>query len=232
MILEVIAIRREDVEIAYEGGADRIELVSGIAEGGLTPSIGLVEAAVKASPLPVNVMVRPHSQSFCYSKADIAIMLRDIEAIREAGAAGIVLGALNDGGGIDHDAVSRLLDAAEGLDVTFHRAFDETADMNAAMRELARYPQIRRVLTAGGLEPAPQAAAKLGMLRKTAEEAGMIIMGGYGLHAGNIGLFVRETGIREVHVGSGARRARSFQEPLLAEEVKRIRTILDTAEPR
>lgn len=226
MLIEVIAIRTEDVEAAYAGGADRIELVSGIAEGGLTPSIGLVEAAVQASPLPVNVMVRPHSQSFCYSEADLAIMVRDILAIRDSGAAGIVIGTLNEGGALHRGALEKLLLAAGGLDVTFHRAFDEIADQQEALRQLAAYPQISRVLTAGGTRPAPQSARKIRELRLAGDELGINILGGYGLHADNIAEFVRETGVREVHFGGGVRRGGSFKEPVLPELIRGIRNLL------
>ncbi|MDQ6422729.1 copper homeostasis protein CutC [Paenibacillus sp. LHD-117] len=229
MLIEVIAIRAEDVEAAAAGGADRIELVTGIAEGGLTPSVGLVESAVKASALPVNAMVRPHSQSFRYSEADLAIMLWDVGAIREAGAAGIVVGMLTETGEIDRSALERVLRAAEGLDVTFHRAFDEAADQFAALRVLAQYQQISRVLTAGGTRPAPQSAPHLRQLREEADRLGGIrILGGYGLHADNIGPFVQESGVHEVHIGSGVRQGGSFMEPLLPDNVARIKRILSS----
>lgn len=166
MIIEVIAIRVEDVEIAAASGADRIELVTGIAEGGLTPSVGLVEAAVKASSLPVNVMVRPHSQSFCYSESDMTIMLRDIEVIRAAGAAGIVIGSLDVDGDIHIGQLERFIRTAEGLDITFHRAFDEVQDKQTALHVLAQYPQISRVLTAGGTLPALQSTESIRALQE------------------------------------------------------------------
>lgn len=226
MLVEVIAIRAEDAEAAYAGGADRIELVSGIAEGGLTPSIGLVEAVVKAAPLPVNVMVRPHSQSFCYSETDLSIMLRDIRAVREAGAAGIVVGVLDEHGKIDRGVLERLLYAADGLDVTFHRAFDEMADQFSALRQLAEYPQISRVLTAGGLLPAPQSAQKIRELRILGDALGIGVLGGYGLHANNIAEFVRQTGVREVHFGGGVRREGSFRERVDPQLIRGIRDLL------
>ncbi|MDF2837578.1 MAG: copper homeostasis protein CutC, partial [Paenibacillus sp.] len=207
MIIEVIAIRAEDIVAAAEGGADRIELVSGIAEGGLTPSAGLVEAAVRASALPVNVMIRPHSQSFVYSESDLRIMLRDIECAREAGAAGIVVGLLDRSGRICEKGLEPLLKAAEGLDVTFHRAFDEIGDQLEALRTLSRYPMIRRVLTAGGRSPAPEAADWLRELRLAANGMkGPAIMGGYGLKPSNIHAFVDRTGVAEIHFGSGVRK--------------------------
>lgn len=226
VLIEVIAIRTEDVQAAYAGGADRIELVSGIAEGGLTPSIGLVEAAVMASPLPVNVMVRPHSQSFCYSEADLATMVRDIRAIRESGAEGIVIGVLDERGSLHRGALEKLLQAADGLDVTFHRAFDEIDNQFEALRQLSEYPQISRVLTAGGLLPAPKSMEKLRELRVLGDQLGVTILGGYGLHANNIAEFARVTGVREVHFGGGVRRGGNFKEPMEPEMIRGIRNLL------
>ncbi|MFF2889561.1 copper homeostasis protein CutC [Paenibacillus sp. NPDC057967] len=226
MLIEVIAIRTEDVEAAAEGGADRIELVTGIAEGGLTPSLGLVEGAVNASTLPVQVMVRPHSQSFCYSESDIGIMLRDIEAIKETGAAGIVIGLLTPSGELDRGSLERMLRAAEGLDVTFHRAFDEIEDQLAALRQLAEYSSISRVLTAGGLKPAPQSADRIRTLREEGDRLGISILGGYGLHAGNIEEFVDKTRVHEIHIGSGARRNGSFMEAIVPSSITEIRRLL------
>lgn len=224
MIIEVIAIRAEDAEAAAEGGADRIELVSGIAEGGLTPSVGLMEAVVRASRLPVNVMIRPHSQSFVYSERDLRIMLRDIGCAREAGAAGIVVGMLDPDGRICERGLELALKVAEGLDVTFHRAFDDTGDQLEALRTLSRYPMIRRVLTAGGRRPAPEAADWLRELRLAANGmGGPAIMGGYGLQPSNIHAFVERTGLSEIHFGSGVRKGNSFGSGVDPEAIKLVR---------
>ncbi|MBH5320885.1 copper homeostasis protein CutC [Paenibacillus sp. GSMTC-2017] len=226
MIIEVIAIRTEDIVMAAAGGADRIELVTSIAEGGLTPSAGLIEAAVKASSLPVNVMVRPHSQSFCYSESDMSIMLRDIEIIRNAGATGIVVGALNAEGEVDTGQLERFIHAADGLDITFHRAFDEVRDQHVALRVLTQYPAISRILTSGGTLPASQATKQLRELQVASLPLGINIMGGYGLNGDNISNFVKETRVPEVHFGSGVRHNGSYNEAIDVGRIARIRTIL------
>ncbi|MFC5471040.1 copper homeostasis protein CutC [Cohnella suwonensis] len=229
MLLEVIAINLADVKAANEYGADRIELVTGIAEGGLTPSIGLVEAAVAASRIPVNVMVRPHSQSFRYDEDDIAVMLRDIEAIGSAGAAGIVFGGLDAAGGVDVPLLKKVLAAADaaGLDVTFHRAFDEIDDQVDALRTLASYPGIHRILTSGGRQPAPQALPRLRELQEAARHTSIRILAGHGLDADTLGLVLRETGVPEVHFGSAVREDGSFANPISASRVRRIKEILN-----
>lgn len=70
-VLEVIAVNVEDAKAAEEGGADRIELVSAMSEGGLTPSYGFMEQVLSQVSIPVYVMIRPHSRSFRYSADDI-----------------------------------------------------------------------------------------------------------------------------------------------------------------
>lgn len=228
MLLEIIAINLADVKAANEYGADRIELVTGIAEGGLTPSIGLVEAAVAASRIPVNVMVRPHSQSFRYGEDDVAVMLRDINAIGRAGATGIVFGALDDTGGIDIPLLKQVLAAANEarLDVTFHRAFDELQDQLSAWRTLAAYPSISRILTSGGRAPAPQALPRLRELRTASLDGGPCILAGHGLTPETLDLVLRETGVPEVHFGSAVREDGTFSSPISTDKVRHIKQIM------
>src|SRR5690606_948807 len=104
------------------GGADRVELVTAMEEGGLTPDNSLIREAVQAAAIPVHVMIRPHSRSFRYDEADVRSMLAAIEGAQACSAAGVVLGALNAAGGVDVPLMHRLLAAAGGLSVTFHRA--------------------------------------------------------------------------------------------------------------
>jgi len=229
-LLEIIAVNMDDVRAANRYGADRIELVTGIAEGGLTPSLGLIEAAVAESAIPVNVMIRPHSQSFVYGEADLLVMLRDIEHVRAAGAAGVVLGTLAPTGGVDFAALEKLLAAAGDLDVTFHRAFDEVADQLGALAALAAYPQISRVLTSGGLAPAPRALPRLSELNSASAAAGKgpRILAGHGLSPDTLEAVLRETGVPEVHFGSAVREGGTFTAPISESRMRAVRAILDS----
>jgi copper homeostasis protein len=205
MIIEVIATCMADVLAAEEGGADRIELITGISEGGLTPSLALVRNAVRGTSLPVNVMVRPHARSFVYDAEDAAVILEDIGYIRQAGAAGIVFGALTPDGSIDGGLLEAVLEARGEMSVTFHRAFDELEDQLEGLRQLTAYSGVDRILTSGGRLPAPQAVPALRALAQAAEKTSIRIMGGYGLTLDNAAAFVRETGVKEVHFGSAVR---------------------------
>ncbi|SCZ08155.1 CutC family protein [Paenibacillus polysaccharolyticus] len=134
--LEVIAVDAVDAQAAEQGGADRIELVSAMNEGGLTPSYGQIEQVVSKVSIPVYVMIRPHSRSFCYSADDLRAMIQDIRVARELGAAGIVIGALTDEGEVDRSFLQTCLLSAQGMGVTFHRAIDSSAHVVRALESI------------------------------------------------------------------------------------------------
>lgn len=227
MLLEVIAISVKDVKEAVICGADRIELVTGIAEGGLTPSPGLIEAAVQATDKPVNVMLRPHSQSFRYSPEDVAVIRRDLAFIRDAGAAGVVFGALAENGKPDLELLKLVTEEAGPLDITFHRAFDECADQLSALAQLSKIPSVRRVLTSGGPLPAPQAIPQIRALVEHGGKNGIGILGGHGLTPAALAGFVTGTGVREVHFGSAVRFGGSFMHGIDPDRMAQVRDILD-----
>lgn len=214
MILEVIATCMDDALRAEENGADRLELITAITEGGLTPGIGLIRQVVQTVRIPVHVMVRPHSRSFVYSKHDLETMVAEIQAIAAAGAAGIVVGALTADGGIDEKALDAMLPAANGLQVTFHRAFDELDDQLAGLQTLLGYPPITRVLTSGGQRPAPEAMPAIRKLVEAAEGSPLRILAGNGLTPEGIESFIEQTGVTEVHFGSAIRYGRSGLAPI------------------
>lgn len=207
MILEVIATSMADIKIAVDNGADRIELISGIKEGGVTPSYGFIAQAVKASAKPVNVMIRPHANHFCYSKEDVTVMREDIRSVKELGAAGVVLGALTEDGKLDVPVLETLLTETGELSVTFHRAFDQIAIQNQleALQILKNYPSIDRVLTSGGKASVLEAAEQIKRMLQSCEQHSLEIMAGSGLTLESLEQFIRDTGVHEVHLGTGVR---------------------------
>ena len=146
--LEIIASTPKDVIVAQENGADRLELVSGFSEGGLTPSLGLIEQVKKVAKIPVMVMIRPKGGNFVYSDEEIDIMERDIEVVKKIGLAGIVLGVLGTDKKVNVTALNRLLAKSTGLDITFHRVFDECSDLDHTIQTLTNLG-IKRILTSG-----------------------------------------------------------------------------------
>ncbi|MFC4619191.1 copper homeostasis protein CutC [Camelliibacillus cellulosilyticus] len=229
MIIEVIATSVEDAKIIAANGADRIELVTGMAEGGLTPSYGLIEGVVKAVTIPVNVMIRPHSRSFYYSEEDIQTMLKDIEIVKNIGAAGMVIGTLTPDNEIDEQTLQRLLAVSGDLDVTFHRAFDEVEQSKQvhALQTIMRYPKISRVLTSGGKPKAPEAAAHIKRLVEETKGTHFTILAGSGLTADNLPQFIKDTGVPEIHVGSAVREAGDGLRPVDGRKIQALYKRID-----
>jgi copper homeostasis protein len=205
MMIEVIATCVDDVLQAEEGGADRIELVTGLQEGGMTPSIGLVEEGLAATNLPVHVIVRPHSLTYCYDEFDIRAMVRDVLEIRRLGAAGVVVGALTAEGRIDKESLLPVLEAAAGMNVTFNRAFDETRNLEEALEDVLGLPGVNRLLTSGGQASVLNAASKIIQLKKRLDETSVALLAGSGLTVEGIDAFVEATGVQEIHFGRGVR---------------------------
>lgn len=214
MLLEVIATSLEDAIAAERAGADRLELCAALTEGGLTPSLGLIEAVVKGVNIPVHVIVRPHSRTFQYDEKDLAVMLADIRYIKQTGAAGIVIGVLNEDNNVNTEALSRLLTEAGEMNVTFHRAFDEIEDQLEALEVIATFPQIQRILTSGGQAPAPEAAEQLKKLVDKSKNTPVRILAGNGMSPETLSALVTATGLEEVHFGSAVRVNRSFMHPI------------------
>ncbi len=151
MTLEVIVQNGEEAKQAEKLGADRVELVSAIAEGGLTPSYGTIQQVLEHVTIPVQVMIRPHSFHFCYSKGDLDIIWKDIEALIDMGGERIVFGALNRDSTINETALEAIITRFPQLDITFHKAFDEVPSLKDAYQTLAKYKKnIKRILTSGG----------------------------------------------------------------------------------
>jgi copper homeostasis protein len=195
-LLEVCVADAESLLAAVEGGADRIELCSALEVGGLTPTPGLMRLAA-GLPIPVYGMVRPRPGDFVFGEADIGTMLADIDAIRQAGLAGVVLGASRPNGELDVAALERLRAGADGLGSTLHRAFDLVPDITEAV-EAAVTLGFERILTSGGALTAPTGIPGL-QAAFTAAGARIGIMPGSGLTPQTVGTLLDVVPAREVH---------------------------------
>ncbi|MFT4063500.1 copper homeostasis protein CutC [Paraburkholderia sp.] len=227
VLLEVIATTVADARAAARAGADRLELIAAMGEGGLTPSVGLIEAALAAVDIPVNVIVRPHSRSFVYDADDYAVMLRDIRAVKAAGANGIVIGMLDAHRAIDREGLARACDAADGLAITFHRAFDEARDLREALDVLLGFDAVTSVLTSGGKPSVLQAEATLGELVRQASGSHCTVLAAAGLTVEALAGFVSATCVEAVHFGSGVRVDGNGLAPVDPAKVAKVRALLD-----
>ncbi len=116
--LEIAVQDPAGARIAAEVGAARVELATALALGGLTPSPATLELALEAAGAngpEVHVLIRPRAGGFHYSADELAVAERDVRHAVAAGAAGVVIGALDAQGRLDHDAMARLRDAAGEL---------------------------------------------------------------------------------------------------------------------
>ena len=200
VILEVCVDTPAGLAAAIAGGADRIELCSALALQGLTPAPGLMAIAAEAE-IPIYPMIRPRNGDFVYDAADLDAILRDIDATRDAGLAGVVIGANLSTGELDVDALSMLVAHAEGLGVTLHRAFDLTPDPFAAL-ETAIDLGFERILTSGCALNAVAGAETIGKLVEQADGRIAILAGG-GVNPSNVAELVARTGVTEVHGSCG-----------------------------
>lgn len=201
-MLEIIGMSVEDAIAIENCGADRIELVSALTEGGLTPSFGLIESVVNKVKIPVNVMIRHHAKSFVYSDEDINIMIKDIEKVKEIGANGVVFGMLDEKNNIREEQLITLLEAAKGLDVTYHRAIDETNVIDS-IKILSKYESITNVLTSAGKGNIENNIEKIKEMKKNAGSINILLGGG--LNFENIDRIKNLTNNKDFHFGTAIR---------------------------
>ncbi len=201
-LIEVVVDGTESALAAQTGGAHRVELCSGLAEGGVTPSAGLIAVTRAAITIGLHVMIRPRGGDFVYNDHEFAAMQQDIATAKSLGADGVVFGILTPEGVVDTPRLATLIAHARPLAVTFHRAFDMVADAPYALECLINLG-FDRVLTSGLEASALEGAETIAELVRQAGDR-IVVMPGGGIHERNIRRVVAATGAREVHL-SGRR---------------------------
>lgn len=200
-MLEIIGMSVEDAKAIEYCGANRIELVSALTEGGLTPSFAMIEKVVNSVNIPVNVMIRNHAKSFKYSEHDLEVMQKDIEIVESLGVNGIVLGLLDDARKIDKIGLEKLLDVVSNIDITFHKAIDET-NVLESVNTLNKYDKITNILTAGGVKSISDNINDIKLMIETSKAN--ILLGG-GLNFDNIKRIKELTQATDFHFGTAVR---------------------------
>ena len=153
MNVEVCSSSIESVIIANSAGADRIELCSGLSVGGLSPSKGLIELALKKSKIPIHCLIRPREGHFIYNKNDFETILYDVRYMKKMGVTGIVVGMINEDHDINSEQLNEVIKEASGIEITFHRAFDCLKDPEKNILKLSSMG-VSRILTSGGFKSA------------------------------------------------------------------------------
>lgn len=215
MLIEVCAYSLQSCLTAQRAGAGRIELCGGMAEGGTTPSAGLVQLARKHLTIPLYVMIRPRGGDFLYSASELDVMKADIQLAKSLGADGLVFGILNPDGTVNETQTRELVNLAHPLPVTFHRAFDMTREPIEALEAVMRTGAVR-ILTSGQQQTAEQGLFVLQQLAQRA--AGRIeVMAGAGVSAQNASQLIA-AGIDALHLSGSQREdsGMSFQQPAVS----------------
>ena len=203
-VLEICVESVDHAVAAERGGADRIELCSDLSSGGITPSAGFMQTARRHVRVPIHVLIRPRAGDFCYSDHELEIMRDDIQAAKQFGMDGVVLGILHENASVDVERTKALVELAHPLPVTFHRAFDASANLEASLEEVIQ-TGASRILTSGGQPRATDALPTLARLVQ-ATRGSILLMPCGGINSENVVRIVRTTLAQEFHTSVGASR--------------------------
>jgi copper homeostasis protein len=229
-LLEIIALDARDARAAVDGGADRIELVSGMEFAGFCPALETVELVRAAVDVPLRVMLRLREDFSIGGAQGAAEIGAAGRRLREAGADQFVLGWLDGQGAVDLAAIEKVRDAWHGLPFTFHKAMDHVADRDAAYAAIRQLPGLDTVLTSGGPFPAGHGVEVL--KAEAAREAalgdeGLALLVGGGLKLDDVPT-LKAAGLRDFHVGSAVRGGSDWDGHVDAELVARWRDVIDS----
>ena len=200
-VLEICVQSVDHAVAAERGGAHRVELCSDLPSGGITPSAGLMQTVRRHLRIPIHVLIRPRPGDFCYSDSELEIMRNDILAAKQFRMDGVVLGLLHRNARVDVERTKALVDLAHPLPVTFHRAFDDTENMDIALEEVIQ-TGAARILTSGGEARATDALLTLARLVQAAADR-IVFMPCGGVNSENIVDVLQKTLAREVHTSAG-----------------------------
>lgn len=191
-LLEICVDSLASARAAIAGGADRLELCSALAVGGLTPHVALLQQIRAESRIPVRCLMRPRAGDFCYTPEEIQLMAAQMASLREAEADGFVIGCLTPEGTLDEIAIKPLLSQAKGLGLTLHRCIDVSRDLEETYRTAARLG-FDTVLTSGGAASCKNGMERIGRLLSLKEEIhGPEILVGAGVNDRVIGMFLEK----------------------------------------
>ena len=202
VVIEVCADSVASAVAAERGGAQRVELCSDLLEGGVTPSAGLMELVRSTVSIGLHPIIRPRAGDFCYTSEEFDIMCRDVESAKAACADGVVFGILDPDGKVDLRRVRQLIELSRPLSVTFHRAFDLSADLFQSLEDVCS-TGAERLLTSGGEQTCLQGVTAISRLVGLSRNRIRIMAGG-SIGLDNAARIIERTGVTEIHVSLGS----------------------------
>jgi copper homeostasis protein len=228
MLIELCAASQEAIQIAYNLKINRLELCQNLDQGGLTPSAGMIKYA-KDIGMETHVLLRPRAGGFHYTDEELKLILNDVQFCKEFGVDGIVVGFLQPNFEIDMDAMERINSIRGDLQLTFHRAFDDTIEWKRSLDKLIS-SGVDRILTSGFASNVDIGLPNL--IEMTNYANGRIeIMPGGGVNASNILKIKREVDPKSIHFSGTIKvlmdEESAFSESLLKADVSRITKLCD-----
>jgi copper homeostasis protein len=202
--LEICVESLDHAVAAERGGAHRLELCSDLSSGGITPSAGLMQTARRHAKVPIHVLIRPRPGDFCYSDYELEIMRCDIQSAKQLGMDGIVLGVLRANNHVDIAQTKALVQLANPLPVTFHRAFDTSYNLETSLEDVIQ-TGASRILTSGGEASAMDALSTLARLVQVSRGR-IIVMPCGGINSENVVRIAQKTLAQEFHTSVGTSR--------------------------
>src|SRR5699024_1981643 len=226
MKIEVITLNKEDTLQAEKLGADRVELISAMQEGGLTPSYGTIKNVLKHTQIDAQIIVRPHSNGFIYDEKDWETIKEDISKNQQLGRNEIASRDLREDRLVDDGLVEKVMGLAPEIDNTFKRAVDEVTTQKEAYKTLCKFKNVKRILTSGGKAKAIAGIDQLQELVQLSKELdGPEILVGSGVSPDNLAQLHKEIGANEYHIGSGVRIDGDFSKGLSSEKMAQARKV-------
>lgn len=211
---EWIIQNKEELMTAEKYGATRVELVRGMEDGGLTPTIGRIKKVLTEAIIPVFIMVRPRGSNFICDDAEFQTMFQTIDEIKALGGTHITTGALREDGTIHESYLQQIIEKHPQITITFHRAFDSVVDQIAAYKTLLSYKEnVQYILTSGGVLNCEEGKDQLRTLVKISKRlSGPKIIAGAGLTACNFIDLHRSIQAHGYHFGCAMRKNSSFHQ--------------------
>jgi len=220
ILLEVCVETLASAVAAERGGAHRVELCSNLAVEGVTPSLELIEQVRRQISIPLHVLIRPRAGDFRYTAPEFELMKSEIAHLRQMGVNGVVLGILNASNEVDIRRTRDLVERARPLAVTFHRAFDASANLSMSLEQVIR-TGADRILTSGGACNAEAGSPMLSeLVKKASGRVGILACGA--IRETNVRRIIHATSVHEVHASL---LCRSGEEQALAQPALQPETV-------